>query len=201
VNDFYERDRAAAIQWARNLAENDYVILDTETTGLYDAEIVQIAVIDRNGDPLLDTLVKPVNPIPADATRVHGITNDMVETSPGWESVARRLLQIISGRRVIIYNADYDIGIMYSSTATCGMEKVQFTEVATFECAMLQYACFWGDWNSYHQSYRWQKLTAACDQLRINQDEIDAPAHSALGDCLRTLELIRAMAKTKAAQS
>jgi DNA polymerase III epsilon subunit-like protein len=37
----------------------DVVILDTETTGLYDAEICEISVIDREGNVLLDTLVKP----------------------------------------------------------------------------------------------------------------------------------------------
>jgi DNA polymerase III alpha subunit (gram-positive type) len=36
------------VKWAREqLSQNDWVILDTETTGLYDAEIVEIAIIDR----------------------------------------------------------------------------------------------------------------------------------------------------------
>lgn len=38
---------------------NDVVILDTETTGLDDnAEIVQITILDINGNKLLDTLFK-----------------------------------------------------------------------------------------------------------------------------------------------
>src|SRR5690606_33823093 len=54
------------------------VILDTETTGLYDAEIVEIAVIDLGGNILMNTLVRPKNPIPAEVTAIHGINNEMV---------------------------------------------------------------------------------------------------------------------------
>ena len=35
---------------------NNYVILDTETTGLYPCEIVQIAILDLSGKTLLNTL-------------------------------------------------------------------------------------------------------------------------------------------------
>ncbi len=44
------------------------MILDTETTGLYDAEIVELSIIDTAGNVLLDTLVRPTRPIPAEAT-------------------------------------------------------------------------------------------------------------------------------------
>jgi len=58
-----------AAKWAREVLANkkDYVILDTETTGLGCAEIVQIGIIDLDGKILLDSLVKPSIPIPYDA--------------------------------------------------------------------------------------------------------------------------------------
>ena len=72
-----------ASAWLLNCA-----ILDTETTGLYDdAEIVEISIIDENGGVLLDTLVKPLKPIPAEATAIHGITNEMVATAPTWVAI------------------------------------------------------------------------------------------------------------------
>ena len=45
------RDRNAAIQWARELlAKPNWVILDTETTGIDNmAEIIQIGVLDHTG--------------------------------------------------------------------------------------------------------------------------------------------------------
>ena len=66
---FIEKDRVAAVLWAREqLNQNDWVILDTETTGLYYPEIVEIAVVNCTGEALLNTLVKPTITIPAEVT-------------------------------------------------------------------------------------------------------------------------------------
>jgi hypothetical protein len=55
-----------AIDWARELmGRQDWVLLNTETTGLGpDDEVVEIAVLDPTGRALLDTLVRPPRPIP-----------------------------------------------------------------------------------------------------------------------------------------
>jgi DNA polymerase-3 subunit epsilon len=45
---------------------------------------------------------------------------------------------------------------------------------------------FVGDWNDYHDNYKWHKLRGG--------------DHSALGDCLATLELIRQMASARKAK-
>ena len=39
----------------------DVIVLDTETTGLYDAEICEISVLDLGGKVLFDSLVKPAH--------------------------------------------------------------------------------------------------------------------------------------------
>src|SRR5687768_4350279 len=73
-------DRLAAQLWARRLLErDDWVVLDTETTGLdHGAEVIQIGVVGPDGRTLLDTLLQPRTRIPADATRIHGVTDAMV---------------------------------------------------------------------------------------------------------------------------
>ena len=187
-----ELERYQVAQWARQMVEGNALILDTETTGLNDGEIVQIAVINSRGAVMLDTLVKPVMPIPPGATAIHGITDAMVADAPTWAEVAEILRRIIDGRELCIYNAVYDRKMMHQSAEKAGTPKIDWKELANFHCAMERYAEFWGDWNSYHQSYRWQKLTDACDQQGIPEPE--APAHSALGDCLRTLELLKVLA-------
>ena len=68
-----------AAQQAQRWLDATPVFLDTETTGLNDlAEIVEISILDDDGLVLLDTLVRPRRPIPADAIRIHGIRNEMV---------------------------------------------------------------------------------------------------------------------------
>src|SRR6185437_1044792 len=50
--------------WARELlTRDDWVVLDTETTGLdAGAEVIDLAVLDRNGTVLLETLLRPLRP-------------------------------------------------------------------------------------------------------------------------------------------
>lgn len=167
----------------------NFVILDTETTGLNDGEICQIAIIDQHGQTLLDTYVKTIRPIPQEATRIHGITDSMVELAPGWKDVAKRAREILTGRDVIVYNAVYDRKMMHRSAEAAGMEKIDWKSFSDWHCAMEAYAEYYGDWNDYRQSYTWQKLTTAASRCGIQI----AGAHSALGDCLMTLGVVRAM--------
>ena len=56
------QDKDGAINIAREILKHkeDYVILDTETTGLGDSDvIIQISIIDLDGNVLMDSLIKP----------------------------------------------------------------------------------------------------------------------------------------------
>lgn len=186
-------DKVRLSTWAQQALERDLVILDTETTGLRDGEIVQIAVIDKAGAVLLDTLVKPVNRIPQDAIRVHGISDAMVRHAPTWPAIADQLLPLVSGKHVIIYNSEYDRKMIRRSCFHAQIPEPDWN--CHWHCAMVAYAQFYGAWDDYRQSYSWQKLTNACAQCGIPESEFaDAPAHSAIGDCLRTLAILKAMA-------
>lgn len=171
----------------------DYVILDTETTGLERGEIVQIALIDADGTVLLDTLVKPVNAIPPEATAVHGITDADVVDAPTWAEVTLEVQRILTGRNVIIYNAVYDRKMMHQSAEAADLLKVDWKELGQFWCAMEAFAEIFADWNDYRQSYRWQKLSKAAMCYAVKE----SGAHSALGDCLTTLAIVRAMAEDR----
>jgi DNA polymerase III subunit epsilon len=175
----------------------DYLVLDTETTGLgSDAEICQIAIIDAQGNVLLDTLVKPVQPIPAEATAIHGITNDVVKDAKPFPAV--QIADIIEGKHVIIYNRDYDVQLLRQSEAALFTAPyIQWGEIATFHCAMKHFAPIYGDYNSYRKNYRWKSLAAACSFYGIPVSE---NVHSALADCIMTLEVCKAMATSEAVE-
>lgn len=189
-------DRLNAALWAKDILTHQPVILDTETTGLGDDdEIIQIAIIDHTGAVLMDTLVKPTGKrIPLEATQVHGITAEMVKDAPVWDAIAPDIWKRIAGNHLVIYNASFDLRLMRQSCRTIAMKTI-FTSVHAalpVSCAMLNYAQFFGEWNDYRQNYRWQSLSNAFYQQRL--DVPDLPAHSALGDCIRTLLLIKHMA-------
>ena len=187
------KDALEAAQWAQRILQQPFVVLDTETTGLHDGEIVEISIIDHSGAILLSSYVKPVGAIPRDAYEIHVIDAVTVAEAPGWAGVARMVEQIIGGKQVIVYNATYDRRMMHQSDEASGRGYTNWGKLARWECAMEAYAQFYGDYNDYRHSYRWQRLTAACKQQGIPEPE--AKAHSALGDCLRTLALLKVMAQ------
>jgi DNA polymerase-3 subunit epsilon len=88
----------------RTINQNDWVILDTETTGLYILRLWRLRLLIA-GEPLLNTLVQPSISIPAEVTEIHGITDEMVAASPTFPEVYSRIVEALEGKRVLIYNS------------------------------------------------------------------------------------------------
>lgn len=171
------------------LKAGNYVVLDTETTGLERGEVCQIAIVESTGHVAFDVLVKTVNLIPMDATRIHGITNEMVEDSPSFAELVPSIRNALAGRNVVVYNAVYDRKMLHQSAEAAGIVKTDWKVISEWWCAMEAFAEIYGDWNEYRQSYRWQKLSTACQYYRIPVQN----AHTALADAQMTLELCKRM--------
>lgn len=184
------------------------VFLDTETTGFdHTARVVEIAVINFDGRVLLNTLIKPTISIPPDATAIHGISDADVAHAPLFTQVSSatwtgrhsptvteysllpQFLQAISGRHVVIYNSQYDMRIMRQSAPHCFNRSFCACEIT---CAMLLYAEFWGDYNTYHHSYRWQSLSDAARQQNLI---LPPNMHRALADARLTRSLMLKMGR------
>jgi len=182
ANERDEQARAKAAKWAFNVMQYRTLILDTETTGLDDAYIVQIAVIDIEGNVLLDTLVNPGVPIPEEATAIHHITDEIVATAPTFAEIEPQLRELLNGRRVSVYNVDYDWSVLRHElqrlhnlpTGEHGwLNDVLWRDV------MPRYSAWCGEWSEYHGNYRLQPLGGG---------------HTALSDCQATLEILKHMA-------
>src|SRR5215208_5699012 len=108
--------RQNAITKAQELLKENPVYLDTETTGLGKSdEIIEISIIDDDGQTLFESLIKPSQPIPAASTQVHGITDADVQSCHSWPLVWPQIRGVLFGRRIIIYNEDFDIRMMQQS--------------------------------------------------------------------------------------
>lgn len=185
------------IQWARKMLENqETVVLDTETTGLEgDDEIVEIAITDIQGHVLLDTLIKPTQPILVEAQSIHGIKDNMVANAPSFRQICREVCLLLTNKPVIIYNADFDMRLLKQSARKHGLwlfhEPFQACEV---HCAMLKFAEYYGDWNKYYEDFRWQKLGVAISFFGIQLPQ-DHQFHRALGDTQACQLLVKALAQ------
>lgn len=165
------------------------IILDTETTGLGpDDEIIEIAIINGLGDVLINTQIKPVNLIPEEATAIHGITNDLVRNKRPWSDYIGDIEHLLNKADALItYNLEFDLRMIAQTSALC---KQQFIlSDAKPHCAMRWYAEFYKKRQIYQKDFKTQKLINAVKQQGIDSSQFKA--HSALGDCQMTLELIR----------
>ena len=80
------------------------VYLDTETTGVADDdEMVELTIIDDDGEPLINTLIKPkFHRTWAGAQRVHGISPLDVRHAPTQDEISDDIRKVIKGKRVYI---------------------------------------------------------------------------------------------------
>lgn len=172
------------------LRSDNYLILDTETTGLARAEICQIAIIDAASNILLDTFVKTINPIPPDATRIHGITNQDVINAPTFAEIRPKIIDLLNDRDVIVYNAVFDRKMLHQSAEAAGLDPVDYKQFSRWWCAMVTFSELYGEFDRNRRTYRWQSLARAASYYQIQQQ---LPAHSAIADCRTTLSLCQHM--------
>lgn len=182
--DKFTLDRDHAITWARKLFEDAaFVIFDTETTGLSSsAEIMQFAFVNHNGTNEIQFDVCPSRnaELSEEAFRVHGITLETVRECAPIIVWADNIIGQIKGKTVIGWNVSFDYRMLIQSFNAWQVEPPAIIHLANFECAMLQYAKFIGDWDARRGQYRWHKLPGA--------------THGAIADCRAVLAVLRQMA-------
>lgn len=128
----------AARVWLEGLFDSDFVVLDTETTGVRRRdEVIEIALVDRDNRVLLESLVWPKSgSVPADASAVHGLSLADLHGAPTWPSVLEALRDLTTGRRVLAWNAPFDERLALQSSRLWHVRH----GLPAFECAMRAYA-------------------------------------------------------------
>ncbi len=176
--------RKEAIFAAQQIWQFNPLFLDTETTGLNKTdEIIEIAIVDGDGQPVLDTLVRPSQPIPLDSTAINGITADMVKGAPFWREVWPSVRSKLAGKIVVAYNAKFDERMMRQSN-----ERYRLPWQASWQFRDLLelYSKFRGDWNSFTGITKFYSLDEAGKSCQIPLPN----AHRALADTLLARELL-----------
>jgi DNA polymerase-3 subunit epsilon len=182
--------RQDALQRAREWAASQPVFLDTETTGLTANDtVIEIAIVDYQGQVLFDKLVKPAGKIAPEASRVHHITPEMVKDAPRWDSLWPEIEAILIGRTVVIYNADFDLRLL-KQTHSRHWLRWNNPEGSQFVCLMKLYAQYYGQWDSRRGSYRYQSLDNAGKQCGLKLTN----THRAKDDTLLTQSLLHHLA-------
>jgi DNA polymerase III epsilon subunit-like protein len=90
---------------AQNLLQLGPVFLHSKTTAAGEqSEVVEIAILDSGGMPLVEELVRPKRHIRPAATREHGITDEMLRAAPDWAEVLPRVREYLAEKQVCAYD-------------------------------------------------------------------------------------------------
>ena len=152
------------------------VILDTETTGLSADKdrIVEIACIELNNHiptkNIFHTFINPETKVSADAFKVHGYSDEFLSNKLKFREIAKNFLDFIKDKKLIIHNADFDLGFLNNELRRLNIKPILKSDVV--DTLQIARSKFPGVGNS---------LDALCKRYKINVEAREK--HSALVDC------------------
>jgi DNA polymerase III subunit epsilon len=106
--------RGAADPLARLLRDEEWVVVDVETTGGTPStghRVTEVAAVHVSGGEITEvfsTLVNPCRPIPSMISSLTGITDSMVRSAPRFREIAPMLTDALQGRVFVAHNAPFD---------------------------------------------------------------------------------------------
>ena len=153
------------------------IVLDTETTGLSVKDghrIVEIGCIEL--EDLIPTknifhcYLNPERKVSEKAFEVHGYSDEFLSDKKKFKEIANDFLDFIGDKKIIIHNAEFDIGHLNNELSLAGKDKINNSNVVdTLELARNKFP---GSGIS---------LDALCKRFRI--DNSRRKKHTALIDC------------------
>lgn len=180
--DFYaispesKRRRNASILWARDVLGNKdrYLIVDTETTGLGDDDVVvHFAAMDLDRNMLVDSLVKPTRKrrVSSGVKEMHGIGLRELKDAPIFEKVLATFAPLSQGKKLLCYRAIFHSRIISQTIMADGIARLDVS-LKDFECIQERYERFY------------------------NRDYLAMPGrdNTGKGDCNAALDVIEEMA-------
>ena len=152
------------------------IVLDTETTGISIKEghrIVEIGCVElENLVPTQNKFHCYLNPerkVSEKALEVHGYTDEFLVKQKKFQDIGDQFLEFIKDKRLIIHNAEFDLGHLNNELAILGKKKLNNEIIDTLVLARDKFP---GSPVS---------LDALCKRYRV--DNSKRTQHTALIDC------------------
>ncbi len=153
------------------------IVLDTETTGLSVRDghrIVEIGCVELDNlvptKNIFHVYLNPERKVSERALEVHGYTDEFLSTKQKFHEIADDFLSFVQDKKIIIHNAEFDIGHLNNELSLIGKGKINNSNIIdTLELARNKFP---GSGIS---------LDALCKRFRIDNSRREK--HTALIDC------------------
>lgn len=139
----------------------EYVIFDTETTGLsavYDSIIEIGATKMKDGEVIerYDKFINPGHPLSEVTTNLTSITDEMVKDAPDESVVISDFMNFIGDDILVGHNVTFDMGFMNAALTRMGRERLSMPVIDTLEMS-----------RTLHSEYRNHKLDSLAKRYNI----------------------------------
>ena len=153
------------------------IVLDTETTGLSVRDghrIVEIGCVELDNlvptKNIFHVYLNPERKVSEKAFEVHGYSDEFLSSKQKFVEIVEEFLSFIEGKKIIIHNAEFDIGHLNNELSLIGKPKISNSNIIdTLELARNKFP---GSGIS---------LDALCKRFRIDNSKREK--HTALIDC------------------
>lgn len=116
------------------LSKVEFTALDLETTGLYpgSSEILELSALRFNKESILSEFLsfsKPEKSIDSEATKINGITEEMVQNAPPLSKILIDFISFLNPSILVIQNSSFDLSFLLYEAKRL---KIEFPNLPVF---------------------------------------------------------------------
>lgn len=183
--------------WIFTQLPDDYIVLDTETTGLADESVLPDVVtlgltVVRNREIVesVEFQTRPQKRISEEAQSIHGITNEQAANFESFESQWHEITEYLKNQLIVIHNASFDWPILLDHVARYGLSMPPIQGVFCTQKAAIPWALA----TNLPCSHRGPPLDILTQALGVEdlRAKIDG-THGAMLDSRQTAQVIKAI--------
>ena len=187
--------------WIFTQLPDDYIVLDTETTGLPDEnglpDIVTIGITvvrNREIEESVEFKTRPQKRISEEAQSIHGITNEQAAGFDSFDSQWSQMAEYLNDQLIVIHNASFDWLILLDHAARYGLTMPPVQGVFCSQKAAIPWAQAM-DLPCSHRGPSLDTLTKAIgvEDLRVKEDGL----HGAKIDSRQLAQVVEVISRNE----
>lgn len=162
-----------------DLFDQEYVVYDTETTGLNSGldQMIEIGAVKVKNDEIIDRfdeLIACPTPLPKIITELTNITDEMLVGKDSEENVTKRFLEFCGNLPLVAHNASFDISFVTSAVKKYNLKPFNNTVIDTMGLARNMYP----EWRNHKLSTLVKNLNVEWDEDKHHRADYDCEGTS-----------------------